>query len=279
MTTTNDLIKPFLKWAGGKRQLLPEIRKYIPEKFNTYYEVFIGGGALLFDLQPDNVVINDYNQELMNAYKVIQEDVDSLIELLTIHDKNNSKEYFYEIRAWDRDDSFSDRTNVERAARILYMNKVNFNGLYRVNAKGQYNVPYGAYKNPNIINEQSLRLISDYLNCIDITFLTGDFVDAVTNAQLGDFVYFDPPYVPLSSTAAFTSYTNNGFNLDDQIRLRRLCDELDARGVKWLLSNSNVEFIQEQYSNYKIEIVNAKRAINSKASGRGKVEEVLIRNY
>lgn len=279
MITEQQLIKPPLKWVGGKRQLLSEINKYIPKEIDTYFEPFLGGGAVFFDLEPDKAVINDYNSELINVYKTIKDDVEKLIEYLRVHEENNSKEYYYTVRAWDREEGYSERSNVEKASRIIFMNKTGFNGMYRVNSKNQYNVPYGKYKNPAIVNEDVLRSVSAFLNDIDVTILNGDFVEAVSNAKTGDFVYLDPPYVPLNETSAFTSYTNNGFNKEDQIRLRELCDDLDSRGVKFLLSNSNVPFIQEQYENYTIEIVGATRAINSKASGRGKVEEVLIRNY
>lgn len=279
MITEQQLIKPPLKWVGGKRQLLSEINKYIPKEIDTYFEPFLGGGAVFFDLEPDKAEINDYNSELINVYKTIKDDVEKLIEYLRVHEENNSKEYYYTVRAWDREEGYSERSNVEKASRIIFMNKTGFNGMYRVNSKNQYNVPYGKYKNPAIVNEDVLRSVSAFLNDIDVTILNGDFVEAVSNAKAGDFVYLDPPYVPLNETSAFTSYTNNGFNKEDQIRLRELCDDLDSRGVKFLLSNSNVPFIQEQYENYTIEIVGATRAINSKASGRGKVEEVLIRNY
>lgn len=279
MITEQQLIKPPLKWVGGKRQLLSEINKYIPKEIDTYFEPFLGGGAVFFDLEPDKAVINDYNSELINVYKTIKDDVEKLIEYLRVHEENNSKEYYYTVRAWDREEGYSERSNVEKASRIIFMNKTGFNGMYRVNSKNQYNVPYGKYKNPAIVNEDVLRSVSAFLNDIDVTILNGDFVEVVSNAKAGDFVYLDPPYVPLNETSAFTSYTNNGFNKEDQIRLRELCDDLDSRGVKFLLSNSNVPFIQEQYENYTIEIVGATRAINSKASGRGKVEEVLIRNY
>lgn len=279
MMTEQRLIKPPLKWVGGKRQLLPEINKYIPKEIDTYFEPFLGGGAVFFELEPDKAVINDYNSELINVYKTIKDDVEELIDYLRVHEVNNSKEYYYTVRAWDREEGYSERSNVEKASRIIFMNKTGFNGMYRVNSKNQYNVPYGKYKNPAIVNEDVLRSVSAFLNDIDVTILNDDFVEAVSNAKAGDFVYLDPPYVPLNETSAFTSYTNNGFNKEDQIRLRELCDDLDSRGVKFLLSNSNVPFIQEQYENYTIEIVGATRAINSKASKRGKVEEVLIRNY
>lgn len=275
----NKLIKPPLKWVGGKRQLLPEIMKYIPENYNTYFEPFIGGGAVFFHLEPEKAVINDYNSELINVYLTIKNSFKELIQELKMHDQNNSKEYYYEVRAWDRDEKYANRSNIEKAARLIYMNKTCFNGMYRVNSKNQFNVPYGKYVNPAIINEEVLQNISIFLNNNNIKILNKDFSDALEISQSGDFVYLDPPYVPISETSAFTSYTKNGFNKEDQIRLREVCDDLDSKGVKFLLSNSNVPFIQDQYKNYKIEVVGANRSINSKGNKRGKVEEVLIRNY
>ena len=275
----NELVKPVVKWVGGKRQLLPEIEKLIPENYTTYYEPFIGGAAVLLNEQPKKAVVNDFNEELINTYKVIQNNVDELIEVLKIHDELNSKDYFYDVRAWDRLPGYEERSDVEIAGRFIFLNKTCFNGLYRVNQAGEFNTPYGKYKNPNIINEVGLKVLSNYFNEADIIFKTGDFEDAVKYIRKGSFVYFDPPYAPLSPTSNYTGYTSGGFDEKDQIRLRELCDRLDAKGVKFLLSNSNVPFIQEQYSDYTIDIVGAKRAINSNGKKRGEVEEVLIRNY
>lgn len=270
---------PFVKWVGGKRQLINKIEKYIPSKISTYYEPFLGGGALFLHMEPKKAVLNDYNEELINAYKVIQDDVEPLILALKEHEKLNSEEYFYEVRAVDRTEEYSSFTDVERAARLIYLNKTCYNGLYRVNSQGFFNTPYGKYKNPNIVNEYVLKSLNTYFNKKNITFKTGDFEDAVKGARKGAFVYFDPPYAPLTKTANFTGYTDAGFGEKEQIRLKNLCDRLDAKGVKFLVSNSNVELIQDLYSNYNIDVVNAKRAINSNGKKRGDVEEVLIYNY
>lgn len=278
----NKLVIPVVKWVGGKRQLLDEINKYIPEHYSSYYEPFIGGGAVFLDQQPKKAVVNDYNEELITTYKVIKNDVESLIEKLKIHKENNNEEYFYEVRAWDREDGYDERSDVDIAARLIYLNKTCYNGLYRVNMAGQFNAPYGRYKNPNIVNEYTLRALSTYFNDADIKFKSGDFEDAVAYIRKGAFVYFDPPYQPLSSTSNYTGYTASGFDESDQIRLKRLCDRLNERGVKFLLSNSNVKFIRDLYGDnpdYIIEVVGAKRAINSVGKKRGEVEEVLIRNY
>lgn len=274
----NKDVSPVVKWVGGKRQLLPEIRKYIPEKFTIYYEPFVGGGAVLFDIQPKRAVINDVNFELMNLYEVIRDNVDLLIEDLKKH--KNEKEYFYKIRELDRDEEkYSKLTKVERASRLLYLNKTCYNGLFRVNQAGQFNTPFGNYKNPNIINEKIIRAVSDYFNWADITFKCCDFEESVKGIEKGAFVYFDPPYDPVSESANFTEYSKNGFTREDQIRLKKLCDRLNDKGIKFLLSNSATEFIIDLYKGYKIEIIQARRSINSDGRKRGEVDEVLVRNY
>lgn len=275
----NGLVKPFVKWVGGKRQLIPEIEKRIPEKYSTYYEPFLGGGAVLLHLQPKKAVVNDFNSELINAYTVIRDDLDKLLEKLEEHKKLNDKDYFYEIRELDRHESYINLSNIEKAARLIYLNKTCFNGLYRVNKSGYFNTPYGRYKNPNIVNEIVLRALSNYLNEANIEFKTGDFKDGLKNIRKGAFVYFDPPYAEVSSTANYTGYTKGGFDAREQERLRDLCVELDKRGVKWMVSNANVPLIQELYQEFNIDVIGAKRSINSKADKRGEVEEVLIRNY
>lgn len=276
--TKNKVLQPFLKWAGGKRQLLPEIRKYIPKQFDTYYEPFVGGGAVLFDLQPKKAVINDINSDLINTYKIIKNHVDELINDLEKH--NNTSEYFYSIRDLDRDkEKYEKLSDIEKASRIIYLNKTCYNGLFRVNSQGQFNVPYGNYKKPNIVNEVVLRAVSHYLNNNEIKILNMDFADAVADAKKNDFIYFDSPYDPVSDTSSFTGYTLDGFSRDDQIRLRDVFVELDKRGCKILLSNSSTEFIHELYKDYHIEIVSASRNINSVASRRGKIDEVLVMNY
>lgn len=278
----STLIKPFVKWVGGKRQLLDEIYEYMPhDGYSTYYEPFLGGGALFLSEQPKKAIVNDGNEELINAYKIIQSNVEELIEELKVHKEKNNEDHFYDVREWDRRPGYEERSDVEKAARLIYLNKTCFNGLYRVNSSGFFNTPYGRYKDPNIVNEHGLRALNTYFNSADIKFITGDFEDSVKYIRSGAFVYFDPPYAPLSPTSNYTGYTSGGFGEEDQIRLRDLCDELHSRGVKFLLSNSNVPLIEKLYANpdYRIEIVGAKRAINSNGKKRGEVEEVLIRNY
>jgi len=273
----NKLVTPVLKWVGGKRQLLDEIDKYIP-KYTKYYEPFVGGGAVLFHSQPKKAVINDVNPELMNLYQVIKDNVEELLEDLGKH--KNEADYFYDIREWDRDrEKYNGLTNIEKASRMLYLNKTCYNGLFRVNRAGEFNTPFGNYKNPNIVNHITLRAVSNYFNKSDITFLNGDFEDTVKGIRKGSFVYFDPPYDPLSDSSNFTGYDKGGFDREEQKRLKRLCDTLNDRGVKFLLSNSSTDFIRDLYDGYKIEIIQARRAINSKADLRGEIDEVLVRNY
>lgn len=272
-------IQPFTKWTGGKRQLLPVIKSLMPDNYNSYFEPFIGGGALFFDLSPDKAVINDFNNELMNCYQQIKKHPQKLIELLTKHQENNSKEYYLELRAVDRDNRINKMTDVERAARIIYMLRVDFNGLYRVNSKNQFNVPYGRYKNPKIVDSDLILSISQYLNNNNITILTGDFEKAVEDAGAGDFVYFDPPYIPLSETSAFTSYTHEGFSYEDQVRLRDVFRKLDKKGAYVMLSNSSSPLVEELYKGFNVHKVEATRTNGAKALSRGKISEFIVTNY
>lgn len=279
--TNNKLVVPVVKWVGGKRQLLPEIKKYSPKKFNTYFEPFVGGGAVLFELQPKQAVVNDINKELINVYSVIQNNVEELIEKLSDTDNfSNTSECYYKVRELDREpQKYNKLTGVDRAARILYLNKTCYNGLYRVNSMGEFNSPFGSYKNPNIANAVTLKAVNKYFNEANIKFLNGDFEKTVKTAKKDDFVYFDPPYAPISKTSNFTGYNENGFGENEQIRLKELCDTLNKKRVKFLLSNSDCEFIRDLYKDYNIVTIKAKRTINSNANNRGAISEVLIRNY
>jgi len=272
-------LQPFTKWTGGKRQLLGELRSYMPETYGRYFEPFVGGGALFFDLAPEKAVINDFNEELINAYRQIKNNPAELINLLIKHKENNSKDYYLELRSADRDGRISRMTGVERAARILYMLRVDFNGLYRVNSKNQFNVPYGRYKNPKIVDVDLLYQISEYLNENDVEILQTDFAEAVKDAQTGDFVYFDPPYIPLNETSSFTSYTHEGFSYEEQIRLRNTFKELTERGVYAMLSNSSSPLVEELYKDFNIYFVEAQRTNGAKSSSRGKISEIIVTNY
>ncbi len=274
----DKLVAPVVKWVGGKRQLLPEITKYIPKDIDTYFEPFIGGGAVLFSIQPSKAVINDVNSELINLYEVIKNNVDELI--LDLKNHKNEAEHFYRIRKMDRDkDNYSNLTSVERASRIHYLNKTCYNGLFRVNRAGEFNAPFGRYKNPDIINESKLRAVSRYFNHNKIVFKCEDFESALKSIGENSFVYFDPPYDPVSDSASFTGYARAGFDKAEQQRLKNLCDQLNQKGIKFLLSNSSTSFILDLYKSYNIEIVRARRAINSRGDKRGEVDEVLVRNY
>ena len=269
---------PVVKWVGGKRQLLPQILPLIPKRMSAYCEPFLGGGAVLFALQPRRALVNDLNQDLITVYRVIKENADALIEHLSRHE--NTPEYFYRIRDLDRDrEAYAALSDVEKASRLLYLNKTCYNGLFRVNASGAFNSPYGHYCRPNIVNEQTIRGVSRYFNSCDITFFSGDFAAVLDRVPRGGFVYLDPPYDPVSDTASFTGYNRGGFGREEQVRLKACCDALTARGVRFLLSNSATPFIRELYSSYHVSIVQARRAVNSVASRRGAIEEVLVRNY
>ena len=279
----NPLIKPYLKWAGGKRQLFTEIKKNLPRNINnyTYYEPFIGAGAVFFELQPKKAVINDFNEQLILTYNVIRDNVEDLIILLKEHKKKNSKEYFYKIRNMDRNlEKFNKLSNTEKAARIIFLNKTCFNGLYRVNSHGFFNVPYGKYKNPAICEDIVLRQINNYLNSGKITIINKDFEQAVLTADKKSFVYFDPPYHS-PDKSNFTGYQAGGFDESEQERLCNVIIKMTKRGVKCLLSNSDTEYIRNLYKHdfFDIISVKAKRTINSDSAGRGAVNELLIKNW
>ena len=273
----NKLVAPVLKWVGGKRQIMVSIINHLPKKFNHYFEPFAGGAAVLFNLQPKNAVINDLNSELINVYKVIKNDVVGLINDLKKH--KNEAEYFYQLRSLDRTEEFKTLTPVQRASRIIYLNKTCYNGLYRVNNSGEFNSPFGKYRNPNIVNEPTLKAVSNYLNSNEIQLLNGDYEDALKISDKNSFVYLDPPYHPASERANFTGYIQGGWDMYDQVRLKTTCDKLNAKGVKFLQSNSAADFIKDLYKEYKINIIKANRSINSDGEKRGEVDELLIQNY
>lgn len=274
----NRLVAPVLKWVGGKRQLIDNLSPLLPKRITSYYEPFVGGGALLFHLQPNTAHINDINKDLICVYNVIRENVDNLIKELKKY--KNESAFFYSVRDWDRDrEKYCSLSDVEKAARIIYLNKTCYNGLYRVNNAGEFNSPFGNYRNPNIVNEPVLRAVSAYFNGATIYFSSVDYEEALEGIKKSSFVYFDPPYDPISETASFTGYSRGGFSKDDQIRLRKCCDDLDKRGIRFMLSNSATPFIMRQYASYNITVVQAKRNINSIGSKRGDVDEILVRNY
>lgn len=233
-------------------------------------------------MQPEKAIINDVNRDLIDVYKVIKDNVEDLINELKNEKYANTSEAFYKIRELDREPNKYNKLNtIQKAARIIYLNKTCYNGLYRVNSIGEFNSPFGRYKNPNIVNEVGLKAVSKYFNDADITFLSGDFESSVKGVRKGSVVYFDPPYAPISKTSNFTGYNESGFGEDEQIRLKSLCDKLTDKGIHILLSNSDCEFIRNLYSDktrYTIKLVKAKRTINSNSNSRGEVSEVLIVN-
>ena len=275
----SKLISPFIKWVGGKRQIIASIVNFLPSNIQryTYVEPFIGGGAVLFHLQPKKAIINDYNSELINVYTVVKENLDELLINLGKH--KNEAEYFYEIRKLDRIKDYGKTDSIQRASRLLYLNKTCYNGLYRVNNAGEFNSPYGRYKNPTIVNEPILKAVSLYLNSNDIQIYNTDYEEILKKLTKHSFVYLDPPYHPISESSNFTGYIQGGWDVQDQIRLRDACDELTSRGIKFLLSNSASDFIKDLYKKYDIHIVKANRFINADAEKRGEIDEFLIRNY
>jgi len=282
MPTSGRNAKPFVKWAGGKAQLLKQFEPYFPSpaRFSRYFEPFVGGGAVFFYLSntgrlPDQTFLCDNNDELINAYQVVRDRADELIALLTAHQVRHSRDYYYQIRELDR--RSANLNAVERAARTIYLNRTCYNGLYRVNSQGQFNVPMGRYKNPRIAREATLRAASAALQGVYVE--TRGFDTVVERARPGDFFYFDPPYDPVSRTAGFTGYTAGSFRDEDQSRLAAVYGELSRKGCLCMLSNSCTSFILELYREFRLEVVQAGRLINSKACDRGAINEVVVLNY
>ena len=277
--SNNVKVAPFLKWAGGKRQLLNQIKERMPKEYNDYYEPFIGGGAVLFELQPEEATINDINTSLINVYRQVKDNTEEFIELVKKLDSEmweDGKEYYLDIREKYNDKLLKKEYDLELATLFTFMNKHCFNGLYRVNKKGLFNVPYNKSRRTSI-EEDAVRETAKYLKTVNI--LEGDFEEACKGAKKGDFIFFDSPYAPLNPTS-FEAYTKEGFDVESHKRLAKLYDELTERGCYCMLTNHNTEFINELYSNkgYRIDVVSVKRMINSDASNR-KGEEVIICNY
>jgi DNA adenine methylase len=264
------ILRPFLKWAGGKRQLVRELLQHAPESYGRYFEPFLGGGALFFALRPAGAVLADRNERLIRTYEGVKNDVDQVIALLRTYPHDRS--FFYRFREIDVD-RLSD---AEVAAWFIYLNKTGYNGLYRVNRANRYNVPFGRYVAPTICDEPTLRACSRLLG--GAMLLATDFEDAVAGARSGDFVYLDPPYAPVSSTSSFTSYTSDGFTPAEQARLRDTARALKQRGVRVLLSNSAVPLVRALYQDgFQLLEVSATRAVNSKSTARGPIAELVIK--
>lgn len=278
-------VRPFMKWAGGKGQLLPELSRRLPRRFRRYHEPFVGGGALFFHLVNSGrlrhgALLSDFNPELILCYQVVRDDVEALIEALRCHEQHRlDGEYFREVRSWDRRADFAQRSPVERAARTIFLNRTCYNGLYRLNQKGQFNAPFGHYRNPLICDPINMRAVSRALRDVDLA--VGDFGDVLGRAEPGDLVYFDPPYVPMSATASFTHYTGQTFGSEAQRRLADLFVELARRGVHVMLSNSHTPLSNELYTPHAVhkDVVYASRKINCDGLKRGLVEELIVCSY
>ncbi|MBN2341960.1 MAG: DNA adenine methylase [Deltaproteobacteria bacterium] len=270
-TASFDSPKPFLKWVGGKRQLMDHLVAALPAHFNRYFEPFVGGGALFFELQPVRAFLWDSNEELIDTYITLRDDVEGVIRHLKRH--VYQKEHYYEVRA----KRVSRLSPQGRAARMIFLNRTGFNGLYRVNQRGEFNVPFGRHANPRICNEQNLRAVSKSLIGVDLRATS--FEAVLKNARKGDFIYLDPPYIPLSKTSNFVAYQKHGFGLDNQEVLADVIEQLDQRGCYIMLSNSDVPWMKKRYRKFHIEKVSASRNVNSKATARGHVGELIVTNY
>ncbi|MGE4444639.1 MAG: DNA adenine methylase [Candidatus Altimarinota bacterium] len=285
MTIQENFIKPnaqpFIKWVGGKRGLLSQLFEHIDTNFNNYFEPFVGGGALFFELhnrgllKGKEVYLFDINSELTNCYNIVKSDPRDLIENLKLFKDKHSKEFYYEVRAWDREEDFNNKSDLDKATRFIYLNKTCFNGLYRVNKKNQNNVPMGNYKNPNICDETSILNASRALKNVNI--LNTSYKNVLDYADKNDLVYFDPPYYPLTETASFTSYSEYDFLEKEQKELYEVFKSLDKKGCQVLHSNSYTDFIKDLYKDFDIEEIQANRFINSNANDRGKILEVLVK--
>ena len=270
--------KPFIKWVGWKRQLIEQFQELFPKEFNNYHEPFLWGWAVFFNIQKKQSFLSDVNEELINVYKVIKNNPKELLKFLETLEY--SKEKFLEIRAWDRQENWQEKySEIQRAWRFIYLNRTCFNGLYRVNSKWQFNVPFGKYKNPDFIQKENILNVSKLLNKTEARIELQSFEKVLENAKKWDFVYFDPPYDVLTDSANFTSYDKSWFWQDMQKKLRDVFVKLDEMWCKVMLSNHNTPFIREIYSWYKFDIVKARRNVNSKGDKRGEVEEIVVRNY
>jgi DNA adenine methylase len=268
------LPRPFVKWAGGKSQLLVHLHKRLPKSYSRYWEPFLGGGALFFSLRPKRSVLSDVNEDLILTYTAVRDNVESLITELQQH--RYEKDYFYSVRDWDRAADFKELPALKRAGRFIFLNRTCFNGLHRVNSKGYFNVPFGRYKDPKVVNPELLRVCSQTLK--DTELRLASYLSIEPEVSEEDLVYFDPPYMPLSETSSFTSYTKDGFTFQDQIALRDLAIRLVDKGAFVILSNSATPFIEALYEEFKVEYVPALRALNSQVADRGPIDELIITN-
>ncbi len=274
--------RSFIKWVGGKKRNLKRLSQFIPHDITTFVEPFVGSGAMYFNLQFDQAIINDQNSELINAYIQLRDHLDEVIAVLKTF--ADTEECFMRVRAWDRDADYLKRDKAERAARLIFLNKTCFNGLYRVSSRGYFNTPYG--HNPekrgapgNFCDEELLKATSDYLNNCPTRILNLDYFELLNLIPKDAFVYLDPPYFPLNQTSFFTSYTENSWGYGSQQRLHTFCEKLDKRGIKFMQSNSSAPEMFDLYKDFNIETTDASRTINSDISKRSKIKEIVITNY
>lgn len=273
-------ITPFVKWVGGKRQLIDKIKIRMPKNYNNYFEPFVGGGALFMELQPINCYINDANSELISAYRMIKSKPDQLMKLLDEHEakhSQNSESYYYKVRELDRDENWSNVSELEKAARFIYLNKACFNGMYRVNAKGYFNVPFNQKDTVKLYQKENIKNINLYLNEANVVINNGDFEEILKHAKSGDFIFFDPPY-DLLNKDSFVSYTKDGFGEEGQKRLADVAHQLSDKGCYVMITNHNTPLINNLYKDFHIDVVEAKRMINSDATKRNGVETIIY-NY
>jgi len=277
MDMTETSIPTFVKWAGGKKQLMDQFKAFFPKQIDRYFEPFVGGGAVAFyiiqNYHPKEVMISDINNELVNTYRVIKSNVDELIKSLKEHKEKHSENYYYQVRHLDP----LHLSNIDRASRFIYLNKTCYNGLYRVNSNNQFNVPFGKYKNPAIFNETELKRISTVLDDFQIKCMS--FEKVLYYAEEGDFIYFDPPYHPIKQGKSFTKYARRDFLEKEQEQLAQVFKKLNSKKCKVMLSNSSTEFIKNLYKDFHVHTVTARRMINCDANGRGKINEFVITNY
>lgn len=282
------MLKPFIKYLGGKRSLLPFLRPLFPKSFNTYYECFLGGGAVLWDISPKKAIISDLQKDLIDTYTVIKDNLPGLLESLRQHhhtnyetNQSNPGAYFYSVRAWDRVPGYENRPALEKAARYIFLNKTCFNGLMRQNSKGYLNSPWGKSLAQFEVDEVNLIDCNSYLNNNEVEILCTDGVPLIDKAGTDDLLFIDPPYIPVSDTSSFTAFSKDGFNMADQLRLRNAIDRATDRGAKVIYCNADVPAVRELFNDpkYTLYPVQVRRAVNSVASGRGKVGELVILNY
>ena len=273
--SSSSICRPFVKWVGGKGAIVEQLIELLPDEYNRYFEPFVGGGAMFFAIRPKHAYLSDVNPELIASYKAVKHHVNELIEDLKTHVYD--KAYYYAIRDADRSTDFENWSDIQRASRFIYLNKTCYNGLCRVNSRGQFNTPMGRYKDPRIVDEKNLRACSKALRQARIARAPFQRVERL--AESGDFVYFDPPYVPLNPTSNFTAFSRNGFSQHMQQELRDLCVRLDKRGVMFMLSNSSAPLVHELYRGFRVREILVGRPVNSQAGKRGKIAELVITNY